>query len=74
MSSSKVIMVKCPTCTKEFSYYSSESRPFCTDRCKMIDAGHWLNETYAIPGKDNTVYIEDSENLEKLLEDTDENY
>jgi uncharacterized protein len=44
-------MIKCPTCEKEFNYYSSESRPFCTDRCKMIDLGHWFEESYSVPSE-----------------------
>ena len=49
---SKKIKVKCPTCEKEFFYYDSEFRPFCTERCKMIDLGHWFNEEYAVPSKE----------------------
>jgi len=64
----KVLKINCAHCKKTFNYYSSEFRPFCSDRCKMIDAGNWLNETYTIEGKQNTVYIED----EFLLTDTDE--
>jgi endogenous inhibitor of DNA gyrase (YacG/DUF329 family) len=25
-------------------------RPFCSERCKMIDLGNWLGERYRIPG------------------------
>lgn len=45
----KELMVKCPTCNKKFNYYSSGTRPFCTERCKMVDLGKWLNEEYNIP-------------------------
>lgn len=45
----KEIEVKCPKCEKKFSYYTSAFRPFCSERCKMIDLGHWLSEEYAIP-------------------------
>lgn len=48
----KVLKVKCPTCEKEFNYYSSEFRPFCAERCQMIDMGHWFNESYALPSKE----------------------
>ena len=36
----KELVVKCPQCKKSFKYYSSEFRPFCADKCKMIDMGH----------------------------------
>ena len=48
---SKKIKVKCPQCEKEFFYYESDFRPFCSERCKEVDLGHWLTESYQIPGK-----------------------
>lgn len=27
----------------------AEFRPFCSARCKQIDLGRWLNETYRVP-------------------------
>jgi len=32
--------------------WSAESvyRPFCSDRCRLIDLGAWLAETHTIPG------------------------
>lgn len=47
----KVLNVKCPHCGTEFSYYKSKFRPFCSERCKMVDLGHWLEESYRIPEK-----------------------
>jgi endogenous inhibitor of DNA gyrase (YacG/DUF329 family) len=26
-------------------------RPFCSERCKMIDLGAWASETYCVPGE-----------------------
>jgi len=45
--------VKCPYCRK-FVLYSTEnkSRPFCSERCQLMDLGQWASESYAIPGKD----------------------
>ena len=54
--------VKCPQCEKEFSYYDSNFRPFCSERCRMIDLGHWFSENYAIASKEpvdpDTLYQE----------------
>ncbi len=44
----KVLKIKCAHCKTQFNYYDSEFRPFCTERCKMIDMGHWLNESYVV--------------------------
>jgi uncharacterized protein len=39
----------CPTCDKETELDSSNSyRPFCSKRCKLIDLGQWIDETYSI--------------------------
>jgi endogenous inhibitor of DNA gyrase (YacG/DUF329 family) len=48
----KNLKVKCPHCDTIFPYYESEFRPFCTERCKMIDLGHWFEESYRVPLKD----------------------
>lgn len=44
--------VACPNC-KKLSEYSPKNpfRPFCSERCKMIDLGDWANESYRIPEK-----------------------
>lgn len=42
---------ECPTCRKSFQVERVEDaphRPFCSERCKMIDLGRWLDGTYAI--------------------------
>ncbi|MGH8148811.1 MAG: DNA gyrase inhibitor YacG [Steroidobacteraceae bacterium] len=38
-------LVKCPTCGRSIPW-SKESplRPFCSERCKLIDLGGWLSE------------------------------
>ncbi|MFG1500834.1 DNA gyrase inhibitor YacG [Halobacteriovorax sp. XZX-3] len=43
-----MLKVKCPECSKEFNYYSSEFRPFCSEKCKMVDLGMWLTENYTV--------------------------
>lgn len=47
----KVLKVNCPRCKESFEYYSSEFRPFCSDKCKMIDLGLWLTENYKVPSQ-----------------------
>jgi endogenous inhibitor of DNA gyrase (YacG/DUF329 family) len=43
-------IVKCPTCGRPVEW-SPESiyRPFCSDRCRLIDLGAWFNEQHRIP-------------------------
>ncbi|MCP5326351.1 MAG: DNA gyrase inhibitor YacG [Oceanospirillaceae bacterium] len=43
--------VKCPTCQKNVQWNSDfPYRPFCCERCKLIDLGEWAAEKHAIPG------------------------
>jgi endogenous inhibitor of DNA gyrase (YacG/DUF329 family) len=43
--------VKCPTCQREIDWSQSPFRPFCSERCKLIDLGAWLTEKHTIPGE-----------------------
>ncbi|MBO2550788.1 DNA gyrase inhibitor YacG [Shewanella algae] len=46
------ITVKCPTCQKEVEWApKSKFKPFCSERCKLIDLGDWASEKHAIPVK-----------------------
>lgn len=46
-------IVLCPTCHKSVEWKSSnQARPFCSDRCKLIDLGAWADESYAVPGEE----------------------
>lgn len=40
----------CPICKKrtEDPTVPSEFRPFCSQRCRLVDLDNWLNETYRI--------------------------
>jgi endogenous inhibitor of DNA gyrase (YacG/DUF329 family) len=35
-------------------------RPFCSERCKLIDLGEWASERRAIPGESAGFVLEDS--------------
>jgi len=50
MTSSKQRLVPCPECgaLSEFSS-SNPFRPFCSERCRLIDLGAWASEGYKIP-------------------------
>lgn len=43
----------CPRCERPaVADASNPWRPFCSERCKMADLGHWFAERYAIPAED----------------------
>ena len=43
--------MKCPTCGKPAQRKDNAFRPFCSERCKMVDLGRWVNDEYRVPGK-----------------------
>lgn len=61
--------VACPTCKREV-LWSEESpwRPFCSERCKLIDLGEWASESHRIPGPPVDPMMPD---LESYLPDND---
>jgi len=43
--------IRCPQCSGPSLFHPSNAyRPFCSERCKMIDLGAWANDEYAVPG------------------------
>lgn len=54
-----IATVKCPTCRKETAWEGNLFRPFCSERCKMIDLGAWANEEYRVPGEKKPVEEEE---------------
>jgi len=42
----------CPVCRKITRYNTDNPyRPFCSERCRMIDLGQWLEEDYRVAGE-----------------------
>ena len=44
----KLKTLRCPTC-RTVVLAGSEDFPFCSDRCRLIDLGRWLDGKYQIP-------------------------
>ena len=66
----KTLTVTCPSCKKKFEYYSSEFRPFCSDRCRLIDLRQWLNESYTVPATKLTP--DEVDQLEQIINEKNE--
>jgi endogenous inhibitor of DNA gyrase (YacG/DUF329 family) len=47
-------MPKCPTCGKPVERANNPWRPFCSERCQLIDFGRWTDEEYRVPGRQIT--------------------
>ncbi len=58
---------KCPRCAKETAYEGNPFRPFCSERCKLIDLGHWVSGDYRVP----VVETEEESPPERSGEDLD---
>ena len=43
--------VKCPRCGKQAPFEKNPFRPFCSERCKLIDLGKWVSGEYRITGR-----------------------
>jgi endogenous inhibitor of DNA gyrase (YacG/DUF329 family) len=41
--------MRCPICKQETTYEGNPFRPFCSERCKLIDLDNWLEGRYRIP-------------------------
>jgi uncharacterized protein len=43
--------MKCPNCGQPAQWQDNPYRPFCSERCKLIDFGRWANEEYRVPAE-----------------------
>jgi endogenous inhibitor of DNA gyrase (YacG/DUF329 family) len=43
-------VVSCPYCGKSVEWTAASAwRPFCSERCRIIDLGEWAKEKYRVP-------------------------
>lgn len=58
--------INCRRCGNE-TVFAKENvyRPFCSERCKMIDLGLWANEEYRVPTHDLAAFQELAQQLEE---------
>jgi uncharacterized protein len=52
MTSDTIKKIRCPHCRKPAPWEGNPFRPFCSERCRMIDLGAWVNEEYRIPAEE----------------------
>ena len=60
-------LIKCPTCGREIEYDDNEFRPFCSERCKLIDFGAWADEEFTLPAENTPLSEEDLQQIERVL-------
>jgi endogenous inhibitor of DNA gyrase (YacG/DUF329 family) len=42
--------VACPSCRRKAPWQGNPHRPFCSERCRLLDLAAWADERYRIPG------------------------
>ncbi|BCB96251.1 DNA gyrase inhibitor YacG [Dissulfurispira thermophila] len=60
------MQIICPVCKKKTTWEENPWRPFCSERCKLIDLGKWASEEYKIHVGDK----EEREEKEKKIMDS----
>lgn len=61
--------VKCPNCGLETEWEGNEFRPFCSERCKLLDFGAWADEEYSLPAESpDALSPEELDEIEKAAE------
>lgn len=43
--------INCPICKNSTTWEENPWRPFCSERCKLIDLGKWASDEYGIEGE-----------------------
>ncbi|WP_343595510.1 DNA gyrase inhibitor YacG [Acinetobacter sp.] len=48
----QVKVFPCPRCGEPSQWQDNPFRPFCSERCKLIDLGAWASGEYRLPTQD----------------------
>ncbi|MBE7517356.1 MAG: DNA gyrase inhibitor YacG [Chloracidobacterium sp.] len=65
-------LVKCPQCGKEVEFAGNDFRPFCSERCRLLDLGAWADGEYALPAQTTELSEEDRIRIEQAKEERDD--
>lgn len=65
----ETMRVKCPKCGREVEYSGNEYRPFCSERCKLLDLGAWADEEYSLPAEPSEMTEVEIAEIEKAMEE-----
>ncbi|MBX6423675.1 DNA gyrase inhibitor YacG [Thermosulfurimonas sp. F29] len=52
---------RCPICGRPTSWRKNPYRPFCSERCKLVDLDRWFSEEYRISVSRDTMEAEEEE-------------
>ncbi|MBA2339305.1 MAG: DNA gyrase inhibitor YacG [Pyrinomonadaceae bacterium] len=54
--------MKCPICGKPVAPKDNPTRPFCSERCRLIDFGNWADENYTVPAEEAAPSLDEMDN------------
>lgn len=60
-------LVKCPNCGQMAEYSGNKFRPFCSERCKLLDLGAWIDEAYSLPDETTELTETDIDAIERAM-------
>ncbi len=60
------MQIKCPFCKRKTTWEENPFRPFCSEKCKMVDLGRWASEEYRI---ESSVQDEDQDSNSQVIHD-----
>lgn len=53
--------ITCPICHRKNQWEKNLHRPFCSERCKLIDLGDWAEGAYSLPFEEDDEGINNAE-------------
>ncbi len=56
---SNAMKVPCPVCKTSNEWEGNPFRPFCGERCRLLDLGNWADERYRIAGEPVSPDVDD---------------
>jgi endogenous inhibitor of DNA gyrase (YacG/DUF329 family) len=60
------MQIVCPVCKNKTTWEENPWKPFCSERCKLIDLGKWFSEEYRIEGKETMSKEQNAESEEQI--------
>lgn len=56
---------KCPQCRQPTAWQGNADRPFCSERCRLLDLGAWVEESYRIATESTGLSAEDDQDINR---------
>ena len=63
-----MLVVKCPTCGNQVPYENNEFRPFCSERCRLLDFGAWADEEFTLPAESSEMTEQNLDQIQTAME------